>query len=399
MSTQTVSQVHRWPARAAGTRSHITGLVLCCSVLFLLHAGNQGVMERFSGEAWYALISKNMAESRNYLVPLFFDKPFFDKPILYYWVQILSFRLFGTNEFAIVFPSGLFGLLTVLATYLFTSRFLDAGTGLLSAALLATTVSFFIRARHAETDSLFTFFLTLAFFSLYRAIHAPERRRAAFWLSCLAMGLASLTKGPLGVLFPGLIGGLYLLITRNAAHFRHLPLASGLAILAAVALPWYGIITYLYGWHFIQEFLVRNHLERFFGLERGLLTYPFWFYVPALLFGFLPWSPFLVAALAAGAATGRRLFDPRHRLSLYLGLWVTVMFLTFSLARGKNEYYLLPAYPALAILVARYLRNRAGSTSARLPLDFAGGATLSALLLLGTGVTVAFGLQPSPWSG
>lgn len=279
----------------------------------------------------------------------------FDKPPLFIWLEALSFWLLGVSDFAAKFPSALLGLATVVLVY-FLALELSNDEWLASLAMfvLASTQYFLKYATHAMTDVPFTFLFTLAIWAYLKAL-----RRPAFFLLCgSAIGLAGLTRSILGLLALGVIGA-HLLVSRKWTCLRSRYLWLGLGIALSLPLGWFFTQYHWYGAQFVQHhfsFTAENARSidplRGWRFVIGLGEYPF-----LLLKLFWPWLPCLIGGLIL-AMRGLRNKSSDDRAGLttdalwLLLLWVVVVICPFSLIAHKVLRYILPAFPALAILCA-----------------------------------------------
>ncbi len=294
-----------------------------------------------------------MVESGDWLVPRYEGRPFFDKPILSYWAMAAAMKLFGVNPGAARLVPVLASLLLVLATVWLGTLLFDRRSALAGGVLLATSVAFLSFARVAMSDMLLAFLSTLAVALGLRAYARAEggRHGASLLLLGVVLGLGFATKGPIALVVPGL--ALLLLALGRRKH--SLPFGLGALALAGLAfcifgLGWFALVYRRLGSEPLVAFFFRENLERFAG-ETYDVGRPLWFYPPAYLAEGLPWSLFLPIALARLLVS--RAVDER-RASRVLAAWVALVLVPLSLSRGKLDYYLLPLYPALSLLLGRY---------------------------------------------
>ncbi|HET6370598.1 MAG TPA: glycosyltransferase family 39 protein [Nitrospiria bacterium] len=314
-----------------------TGLLLFCFGL-----GHYGLLD--PDEPLYGETAREMIVLGDWLSPHMNFKPWFDKPIFFYWQMIVAFKLFGINEFGARFWSAILGIGGLLLVYRFSLLlFGSRRQALLSGLILATSLEYVIMARASVTDMTLTFFLTFALFSFWWGMTRPEGRRA-YWGLYLFSGLATLTKGPLGVLLPFGTIGIYLLLTRRLAEIKRMrPIGGGLLFLA-VSVPWYAGMYLLHGVEFGNTFLVQYNLGRFIKPEH--VHQPYLYYVPILLLGLLPWGFFLPVVLYRMARRWR------ESSILFLLVWFSFVLLFFTVAESKLPSYILPLFPAAAMLLA-----------------------------------------------
>lgn len=303
-------------------------------------------------EGRYVEIGREMLTTGDWVVPTLHHAPYFDKPPLYYWLTAGSFACFGTNERAARLVPACAALLTILATMVFGTRILGARAGFLAALVLSLTAGFIQCGRFIVVDSVFTLFVTLALFSAYEAVRGERLRWSAWLVAAVCCALGVLTKGPAAlVLFvPPVVAHAWLTGSTGRPRRVHWLAYAGL-VLGLVA-PWYVAVSFRDP-QFVRHFFIDQHLLRFFGGKYH--NYPVWYYVPVLLIGGLPWS--LLAYPFARFLFGRArpLAELRVRALGFFVLWAGWCVLFFSLSRGKLPPYILPALPALALLLGSYL--------------------------------------------
>ncbi|MCC7085122.1 MAG: glycosyltransferase family 39 protein [Pirellulales bacterium] len=366
-------------------------------------------------EAYFARTAVEMHQRGEWVVPYFNGEPFAHKPPLMFWMMRVGFLMFGETEFAARFWSGVFGVATALITYHLGRRLFDADVGLWAAMAMGTTIMFDVVGRAATPDSFLVFFCTLALYLFARWENwqpsAPHVRRefeiegrlshAVFarcakstitwsqWIAIYAaMGLAVLTKGPIGIL-PAMVIGLYLLMrdpvgqlppdvtwadhvvlflrrfvpSRVLGTMWHMRPMTALLTVLVVAGPWYALVDVRTGGHFLREFFGVHNLGRFFSAMDNH-NGPIWYYIPRILIGFFPWSIFGIPTainLVRGYREVDRAGTPFSPPARFVACWIIVIVGFFSLASTKLPSYVLPAYPALALatamLICRWLRQ------------------------------------------
>jgi 4-amino-4-deoxy-L-arabinose transferase-like glycosyltransferase len=317
-------------------------------VLLLPHLG-LAPLER--AEIYFLDAARAMLETGDWLVPHYEGKPFFDKPILSYWLMAGAMEGLGPTAAAARLVAVLAAVGLVLATAWLGTLLFDRRSALTGALVLATTLAFLSFARQAMSDMLLATLTTLC---VALAVRAYREAAPAWVVPVLGVvaGLGFLTKGPVALLIPGLAVLLLLLENRQRPTPCGLSgLAAGALALAVVGGSWFVLVYRRLGVDPLVYFFLRENLERF-AAETYDVGRPFWFYGPAYLAEGLPWSPLLPMALVRLL----RSTDARERRSArFLSLWPLLVLLPLSLSRGKIDYYLLPLYPALSLVVGRYL--------------------------------------------
>ncbi len=334
-------------------------LVFSLTTLLLFANLQRGDLAGYD-DAVYAHEGKEMLRTGDWWNVWLNGKLDFDKPPLFIWLEALSFWLLGVSDFAAKFPAALLGLATVALVYLIVRELTnDHWLASLAMFVLASTQYFLKYAMHAMTDVPFTFLFTLAIWAYLKA-----QRRPIFFLLCgCAVGLAGLTRSILGLSALGVIGA-HLLMGRKWASLRSGYLWLGMILALGLPLGWFCTQYHWYGEAFLQHhFSYTAENARSIDPQRGwrfllgLGEYPF-----LLLKLYWPWLPCLVGGLVLVTRRLRnQTSDERGGLSAealwLLLLWVIVVMLPFSLIQHKVLRYILPAFPAFAILSALALRR------------------------------------------
>lgn len=322
--------------------------------LAALWLGSLGVRALISpDEGRYATLALGMLQSGDWLTPRLNGFLYFEKPVLPYWMGALSLQLFGINEFAARFWPGFTGLMTVVAVAWAARRLWGEAAGHYAALVAAGTTWIIANSHFLSLDMGLTFFLTLAlcaFLVAQRDGVPPTEQRNAMWLCWAAMAGAMLSKGLIGLVIPGATLVLYSLVQRQFGFWRRMHWGTGLLLFFALAAPWFVAVS-LENPGFFDFFFVREHFRRFLTDEArrtGTVAY----FVPYLLVGLLPWTTLLLGMVRRGLqGEGGAVFQPL-RLLLVWSLFILVF---FSISRSKLPSYILPMFPALALLAGRYL--------------------------------------------
>lgn len=327
-------------------------LLMFAGTLFFFRLGAPGFFD--ADEPAYAQAAREMRESGDWVTPHFNGRPRFDKPPLFYYLIMLSDRLLGETEFAARCWSALAGVAVTALLWLTARRWVGPWAGPTTGVAFSASLLTALLARAAVTDMLLCLFVTAAILAGLAALQAPAPRARRFATAgWVAMALAVLVKGPVGLLIPALaLGGSLLLLREIRSGVPRLVPWEGPALFLAIAAPWYALVLAANGWAFVEGFLIKHNLSRFSGVISSHGG-PLWFYVPVLLVGFFPWCGSLPSALwrAARVARRRRAVSPAERLTVTCLCWFVGVFVFFSLAGTKLPSYLFPAFPALALLV------------------------------------------------
>jgi 4-amino-4-deoxy-L-arabinose transferase and related glycosyltransferases of PMT family len=377
--------------------------------------------------------AREMLESGDWVVPTFNAHLRTHKPVLIYWAIMSAYSVLGVSEFSARLPSAICAVGTTLCTWFIGRRLFGPRAGVWAGVALASSLMFGVAGRAATPDSVLIFCTTLA-----TAIYVAGTFRARFdnapsdtppqlvtaghyfpqhWPTVAAMyavmGLAVLAKGPVGLVLPTAVIGMFLLIMRlpsqtlpsrftlgsllirtlrpfEPVHFLKTcwymrPLTAIFAA-AAIALPWYWAVHLATNGEWTAGFFWEHNVGRATQSMEGHGGGAIWFYPVAILLGFFPWSCFAIPlAMDAGVQARRR--DGGNAGYVFAICWVAVYIGLFSIARTKLPSYITPCYPGLALLAGSYVDrwSREVAAIARwwLPLSFA------TLAVVGLGFAVA----------
>ena len=305
------------------------------------------------GEPIYAEIIRVMFDKGQWVVATVNGQLYTDKPILYFWLALIFSKLTGeVSEWTARLPTALGGLGLVLTTYHLGKTFYNRRTGFLSGLLLATSSRVVWESRFVRLDIVLSFFLFLGFYLFLKTFigGAPS---ALYLVAYLCFALATLTKGPVGLILPGFTVLCLLLLTRRWRELRNMHLVSGGLLVAVVIIPWLLLLHVKGEDQWLKDFIwihnIRNYALKPIGHIR-----PFHYYLWNLPPDFLPWTILLPGALIYYYPWRERLQQP---VTLALLCWFAVIFIFFSISKSKIAYYLLPLLPSLALFAGSYLNN------------------------------------------
>jgi 4-amino-4-deoxy-L-arabinose transferase-like glycosyltransferase len=396
--------------------------ILILATLYLCYFHNLGAIGLVGpDEPRYAWIARDMAETGDWITPHLYGKPWFEKPPLYYWSSALSFKLFGVSETTARLPSAIYALLATLAMAWLAWRIYGSETARWLLLLLPTTVAMIAFSHAAATDMPFAATLTISMVfatrllsltsspttkrdssrghHFSRAERPPNDSSLASEVSSTAqiptpastflpaiffgffLGLAVLAKGPAALILSGgsvLLWAAFAKRWRNAFRCLH-PLA--IAAFCLTALPWY-ILCARRNPDFFRIFIIEHNFKRFLTPEFQHVQ-PFWYYAGILLVAFLPWTLLLPYSAFRGSLNlwRTKTISPA---TLFLLCWSLFVVVFFSISKSKLPGYILPAVPAIGLLMTRgYLRavNR-NNDLLRWLVVAAGGLTLLASIPL-----------------
>ena len=339
----------------------------------LLFAGNGSICVTDSVESNYALTAKEMVLSGDWLSPQIYGRYWFDKPILFYWLTALGFKLFGFNEFGARFFPAIFGLGALMLVAYGGTRLYGQKVGWLSGFVLLSNVEFFLISKSIITDAVLFLFLssTLLFFYLgYK-----ENSAKYLYVMYASAGFAVLTKGPIGVLLPGLIIVIFLFWKRDLQVISRIHLLKGILLFSVIALPWYAAMHSIHGSEFINIFFgVHNYLRATVSEHpRDNVIY---YYTLVNALAFFPWSlliPWII---------WKRIKEHNFKIGEkegFLLIWTAVIFIFFQCMATKYITYTYPLLFPLSILVGNVL-YKYGDKCLYRGFNFMAGALLAVLV-------------------
>ena len=307
-------------------------------------------------EPRYAQVAREMLARHDWITPTLGGTPWLEKPPLYYWQAILSYRVFGVSDWSARIPSAFDASLMVVAVYLFLRRF-RPGAQLDGALMTASAAGVIGFARAASTDMPLAAFFTIGLLAWYAWFESGKKLYLALFYLCL--GLATLAKGPVAVLLAGMVIAIFALARADLKLIVRTLWLPGILVFLAISLPWYAAVQ-IRNPEFFRVFILEHNLERF---SSNLYRHeePFWYYLPVLLFGLAPWTMFFVASafesIRGWWAERREFIHSENALQAFLVIWIAVPLVFFSISHSKLPGYIVPALPAATILLAEYLRE------------------------------------------
>jgi 4-amino-4-deoxy-L-arabinose transferase-like glycosyltransferase len=329
-------------------------LAVFSSVIFFTQLGGMALTE--PDETFYAQTAKEMLDDGDWITPRIFGEAQYEKPPFYYWLIMLSYMVFGVSEFSARFPSALFAVLGVFGVFLLGKLLYSRLVGFISAVILATSLEYFVVGRGCVTDTVLTVFIVYVFLFFMTAWTTGRRRH--YYAAAVMAALAVLTKGPIGLFIPGASILIYLAITGQIKDlFRKVPVVTSFVLFCAVALPWYIIVALSNGQTFASEFFGFHNITRFVHPEHKIGDTPV-FYLPVVIGGMFPWSVFFLCAFWGifrkekhpGIVPEGALRSPKA----FLAAWFLLVFIFFSVSRTKLVTYILPLFPAAAVMTGNF---------------------------------------------
>ncbi|MBN1919114.1 MAG: glycosyltransferase family 39 protein [Verrucomicrobia bacterium] len=336
------------------TLRYLIALLAAGGLLLFVGAGSKGFWP--SSEDRTAELVREMIVTGDYLVPHLCGNPLVTKPPLLHWTIVSSTWVFGLNEFGVRFSSLCFALGTALVLFLVGRKFLHERAAFLAAIVLLTApVLLHSHWRTAKIDVLLTLLVTAALLTFFAAIGpagiGPARRgRGQFALFFVLVGLAGMAKGPAGMGPPLLVVSIYLATTRQWRRLARVPWLWGVPVMVVLGLWWYGALLVRFGGWAGLRHVMDAETSVYFGWQHEEAGAILGYYLARILGDFFPWSLLLPAAVVLAVRMVRR---HENRFIAFVLAWLAVYFVLFSLISKKAGRYMLPFYPAAALLVGQ----------------------------------------------
>jgi 4-amino-4-deoxy-L-arabinose transferase-like glycosyltransferase len=340
-----------------------TLLLALAALTFLVGLGRPAIQD--ADEAYYAESGREMIAAHDWITPHFNGEPRTNKPILFYWLVAIDYRIGGVSERGARLWSAIAGIGLALATAGIARRWLGEGPDLIAGGMVATSLGLTRLGRSALPDVPLACFVTMAIWAAFEALRrdAPaSSTRRWLYLASASTALAFLTKGPIAIVLPGLV-----LIpaiawewwqdrSRPPVSLKWLDVAGAAALFVLIAAPWFILAARANGPDFLSSFFVGENVDRFMT-DRFNAPQPIWYYGPVILGGLWPWSPFLVLLVrpVAEALEKRKVSVVGARLVA----WSVMPLAFFTMSTGKQPRYILPCLVPLVILLAREMWTRA----------------------------------------
>lgn len=314
-------------------------------------------------EAVFAQATKEMIQSGDWITPTYNGEARYDKPILFYWLMALSYKIFGINEFGARFPSAFSGFILCIALYIFLKTLKGEKQAVYAITSFAFSLYYFVYTHAAVTDMVLTLFISLSLMCFYLSVEKDENFIYGFYLFS---ALSFLTKGLIGIVFPFAIALIYLIF--RAKGLKQLLNFKAILLFLLISMPWYIAQVMINGKEFMEQFFIKHHFMRYTGVISGHRG-PIYYFIPVLVTGMFPWIVFFINGLK----------NLKDTLALFCFVWFCFIFLFFSFSTTKLPNYILPAIPAFSILIS-YGMTEADTRFSRIPYIFS--AVISTLIVI-----------------
>ena len=381
-------QLPRWLRYVADSRHAVSILLIVGVALYLVNLGGYPLYTK--GEPREAVTVFDIVHGGGVILPQRAGVEIPSKPLLMHWLAaIVSFAVGGVNEFAVRLPSAALAIAGVLICYFYVRRLFDDVVAFFAALMMATTFQYLQAATGARVDMTLTFFMEVAFFEFILMAEGLTRRWIVLYVS---IALAVLTKGPIGLILPGLVALIWIAFEGRWDFLHRMKLWRGAIVVLILAGGWYVAALIEGGPGFFRKQILAENLLRFAGtadFHEGHI-HPFYYMELALLAGFMPWT-ILFPVVGVEARSNPIPIDSRLK---YVLVWFATVLIFYNFPQSKRGVYLLCLYPALATLVAIYIRAaiarrdlsnalvRDISRLSGLGLALSGGAAVCALAML-----------------
>ena len=310
------------------------GLILISAFVLFFLLGQLSLIDPDEGR--YAESAREMITSNQYLIPLLNSNPRINKPILFYWTILASYKVFGINEFAARFPSALSGLALILGLHFFIRRE-RKGNSFIPALILLSSPIFLISSRIAITDMLFTTLVVFAIFSFWLSLNDKKFIYPFFMFA----GLSLATKGPVGVILILFSVVIFAIIEKDLFYIKRFFNIRGILLMLLIGGSWYLMLFLKIGSMEFIELIRQETLGRF--RDGFVHREAFYYYIPIIVAGFLPWSLFFFKFKRS---------DLKVKLNRFLVIYIFIAFIFFSLCKSKLPTYILSIFPLLSIAIS-----------------------------------------------
>ena len=339
----------------------ILGLCILFYFIFFHNIWSYALMD--VDESRYVSMSKDMFNSKDFMTLYLNKEFFFEKPPLYFWSECLSFALWGKiTEATARFPVALYGMLSCFMIYFVGRKVISRAFGIISSLILATSLEFLILAKFAILDIVLASCVTFSLgFGMLTYYVKEQNKKYMWWLFYIFSALAVLAKGIPGFVIP--FGSMFFIsiYSKNFKEiFKPQYFIIGFILFFGITLPWHIAMLNMHNPLFFNEYVMKHHVARFLGSETLGRQQPFYFYLLTIIWGFFPW---IVSTLCVFIRKlikfdfGFRGKNDTQQLMMFAGIIALFTLLFFSSSKTKLITYILPIYPALALLGGLIWKN------------------------------------------
>lgn len=327
-------------------------LVIAVAVIWFANLEYRKLIKPDEGR--YAEIAREMVASGDWTTPRLNDLKYFEKPPLQYWATATAYTLFGEHQWTSRLWTALTGFAGILLVWFAGLRLFGRQAGGYAAILLGSSMLYALMAHINTLDMGVTFFLTLGIVGLLLGQSEADKNKQRNWmlLAWAGLGLAVLSKGLMGLVLPGAALFIYMVVQRDFSVLKRMHWLSGMAVFLLITAPWFYLVMKANP-EFFQKFFIYEHYTRFTTKDLGRYQ-PWYFFIPILLLGMLPWTLLMFDTLFK-TWRGSKLPGKAFNAARFLLVWVVFIYLFFTVSGSKLPSYLLPMFPALALLMGKQL--------------------------------------------
>ncbi|MDR0662181.1 MAG: glycosyltransferase family 39 protein [Holosporales bacterium] len=337
-------------------RKDLIILIILLSCFFGYGIGNRPFSTPDEGR--YVEIPREMTVTGDWITPRLNGLKYFEKPVLFYWLQALTIKVFGLHFWSMRLWVAFFAILGGLLVYGAGRTFFSRQTGFYAAGILATTLLYYIHSRYILLDLVVAIFISGTLVLAYGALQFPARKNPLLLGAYACAALACLTKGLIGIVLPGLIFVVWGLVTGNFLRIFSLFSWRGTTLFFLIAAPWHILVCWKNP-DFAYFYFIREHFLRYTTTMHNH-SFPFYFFFGIIILGWIPWVS-LLGTLTID--TWRRLragrsLSAEESAAQFFFWWAAVVLAFFSFSSSKLIPYILPLFPPLALLSAHTLLLR-----------------------------------------
>jgi 4-amino-4-deoxy-L-arabinose transferase-like glycosyltransferase len=350
------------------TLSYLAAIFLFWGLIYIPGLASPPMMDDVDSE--HAEIAREMLSRQDFVTMYVNGVRYLEKAPLPYWIIAGVYKIFGVNEFSVRLPLTLFALFTFLAVFWLAREIAGEKAGFFSALAIGTAIGPYIYTRFLIPDIMVCFWLTITMHLFLKSLDQARPSRLVCWSIGIATALNVLTKGLIGVVFPVAILGAYLLITRNLRQLLRMRLVSTTLVFLVVAAPWHVLATIRNppqgeAKGFFWFFFINDQIYRYLNMRvpRDYDKVPFLVFWGLVLVWLLPWTFFVLKSLGqvpARISSWRGRLEIEPRAALLMAVWTLFVLVFFSFST-RQEYYVLPVLPALAVLCGMWLSHEEAS--------------------------------------
>ncbi|HTN93692.1 MAG TPA: glycosyltransferase family 39 protein [Gallionella sp.] len=334
------------------SNKQLWGIVLAVAVIWFSNLEYRKLIKPDEGR--YAEIPREMVASGDWVTPRLNGLKYFEKPPLQYWTTAVAYEVFGEHQWTSRLWTALTGFAGILLVWFAGLRLFGREAANYAAILLGSSTLYVLMAHINTLDMGVTFFITLGIAGLLLGQAETDRKKQRAWMITAWAGLAFavLSKGLMGLVLPGAALFIYMIVQRDFSVLKRMHWAPGLAVFLLITVPWFYLVMKANP-EFFQKFFIYEHYTRFTTKELGRYQ-PWYYFVPILLLGMLPWTVLMFDTLLR-AWRASRSPDKMFNAGRFLLVWSVFIYLFFTVSGSKLPSYLLPMFPALALLMGRQL--------------------------------------------